>query len=75
MRSINNVETRTQVLMTKDEFKEALIQVATYENPRNFIVCFSSKDMESYANGNLIGKLIILENSGYIILKYSKLED
>ena len=75
IRSINSIENRAHVIMAKDEFKEALIHASIYENAQSHILSFKSKDMESFSNGNLIGKLIILKKGGYIIFNYSKINN
>lgn len=72
IRSINSLEHRAQAVFAKDEYKEALLHALLYENPRNHVLCFKHKDMNNFENGNLIGKLFILERSGHIIMKYTE---
>ena len=72
MRSINSLEVRTKLWMGKNEFKEALIVASLYENPRNYTMVYRASDIKSFAHGNLIGKLFLLQKGGYIHLEYSE---
>ncbi len=75
VRSINSLAHRMYVSMSKDEYKEALLYASSYENIKNHTLAFEAKDAESFSNGNIIGKLIILKECGYIIFRYSKAKD
>ena len=72
IRSIYSLKHREQAVFAKDEYKEALLHALLYENPRTHVLGFNDEDMNNFQNGNLIGKLFILESSGHIIMKYSE---
>ena len=60
------------LIFSKHEQKEALQHAAIYLNPRRFIMAFKEAELTDYQHGNLIGKISLLAEYGYIKWSYSE---
>ncbi len=60
------------LIFSKLEQKEALQHAANYLNPKTFKWVFTETELIDYQHGNLIGKISLLAESGYIKWSYSE---
>ena len=67
-----SLETHINLIISKKSQKEALEIAALYENPRNFNLSFPESDLTDNDHGNMINKIKMLADEGYINWKYSK---
>lgn len=69
-----NIDIHGLLFLSKRYQIEALEMAVRYNNPQQFVLCFSEKDMNDPSDGNLVGKIKFLVDEGYIIWSYSDYE-
>lgn len=67
-----NLETYANLFISKKIQKEALEIAALYENPKNFTLSFTESDFNDNSHENLIGKIKLLAEGGFIKWKVNE---
>jgi hypothetical protein len=71
---VPSLETHGNLFLSKRFQIEALEWAVRYNNPQRCVLCFNDKDLNDPSNGNLIGKIKVLVDEGFIAWEYSDFE-